>query len=82
MLTNLVVFLCVTGPPASSIVRLREGSIQAEGRVEVRINNQWPWGAVCDENWSLADAEVVCQQLGYSRALRSTQHSYFSPSNG
>ena len=70
----------MTEPPASSIMRLREGSTQAEGRVEVKINDQW--GAVCDENWSLADAEVICRQLGYSRALRSIQHSYFNPSNG
>lgn len=50
----------LTGPP------YREGA----GNVEVYINRHW--GRVCDSGWSYYEAKVVCRQLGYSDAERST----------
>ena len=44
-------------------IRLRNGYIAGEGRVEVCINNAW--GTVCDDGWDNADASVVCRELGY-----------------
>ena len=43
-------------------VRLADGYSEFSGRVEVCIDHQW--GTVQDEQWSLLDAYVVCQQLG------------------
>ena len=45
-------------------VRLVGGVNELQGTVEVCINNVW--GTVCDGSWSITDARVVCQQLGFS----------------
>ena len=53
-------------PNASCIdgaVRLKNGSLSWEGRLEICVNNAW--GTVCDDGWDNADASVVCRQLGY-----------------
>lgn len=46
-------------------VRLVNGTLPNEGRVEVCITSIW--GTVCDETgWGKEDAEVICRQLGYT----------------
>ena len=38
------------------------GASDTEGRVEICLSNEW--GTVCDQMWDVADARIVCRQLG------------------
>ncbi|KAJ8034630.1 hypothetical protein HOLleu_21547 [Holothuria leucospilota] len=48
-------------------VRIAEGYSTSSGRIEVMIDGRW--GGVCTDGWNLADARVVCRQLGYQTTI-------------
>ena len=54
-------------------MRLARGSISSptysSGRLEIYINGEW--GTVCGDSFSFTNANVACQQLGYSGASRN-----------
>ena len=56
------------------------------GRVEVyaRIDgeNIAQWGTVCDDNWDIQDARVVCRQLGYPDAVAAPLFAHYGEGTG
>ena len=58
---------------AEGNIRLRGGSSEKEGRVEVFHRGEW--GTVCDDGWKKQNARVVCFELGFT-SVRKIQQSF------
>ena len=61
-------------------MRLSNGSTPYEGRVEVYYQDQW--GTVCDDGWSIEEANVICRQLGYPSASQAWTDAHFGQGSG
>ena len=56
-------------------MRLAGSSGNFSGRLEVFYNGSW--GTVCDNDWDLNDAHVVCRSMGFGDASEATTGASF-----
>ncbi|XP_038070242.1 neurotrypsin-like isoform X4 [Patiria miniata] len=61
-------------------VRLVGGDNELEGRVEVYIDGVW--GTICDDDWDMREASVVCRQLGFEKAVAAIESAKFGWGSG
>ncbi|GAB0198138.1 scavenger receptor cysteine-rich domain-containing group B protein [Grus japonensis] len=61
-------------------IRLVSGTDTCRGRVEIFYRGNW--GTVCDDDWGLSDASVVCKQVGCGQALDYKSNAYFGYGTG
>lgn len=70
-------------PPDTPRIQLRLGGDKRkhnEGRVEVFYNNEW--GTVCDDDFNIHAAQVVCREMGYLEAVSWSPSSKYGKGKG
>ncbi|KAB0387618.1 hypothetical protein FD755_002574 [Muntiacus reevesi] len=66
---------CLLLPMYTEVRLTKNGSSQCEGQVEMNFSGRWR--ALCASHWSLANANVVCRQLGCGVAVSTPRGPRF-----
>uniref|UniRef100_A0A3Q4MWG8 SRCR domain-containing protein n=1 Tax=Neolamprologus brichardi TaxID=32507 RepID=A0A3Q4MWG8_NEOBR len=71
---------CVSPLAVTSAIRVINGNSSCQGRVEVLYKNVW--GTVCDDDWDMPNAKVVCRQLGCGAPIAAKSNAFFGHGSG
>lgn len=63
-----------------SPLRLMNGTDRCSGRVEILHDGQW--GTVCDDEWDIRDAQVVCRAMDCGTAQTVKSGAFFGQGQG
>jgi len=58
-------------------IRLVGGPTPYEGRVEIRLSETDEWGTICDTDWDMDAAEVVCRMLEFGKPMQAIPDGQF-----
>lgn len=61
-------------------LRLVNGDNECSGCLEIFHNGQW--GTVCDDDWDIRNARVVCREMGCGDALSAKINAFFGEGTG
>lgn len=61
-------------------LKLVNGTDRCSGRVEVLHDGQW--GTVCDDEWDIRDAQVVCRAMDCGTAQTAKSGAFFGQGHG
>jgi len=48
----------------------------------VEVYHSGEWGTVCDDRWDWNDAQVVCNELGYGKAVAPKYNAFYGKGSG
>ena len=68
-------YYCLSaGGCTDGAVRLRNGNMSREGRVEICMGGVW--GVIADVSWGTNAAKVTCRQLGFTNGCEYNNNVY------
>lgn len=74
-LATLVLPMVVARAWKDGDIRLVGGGRRYQGTILLYRKRRW--GAICDAQWGVDDAEVACKQMGFDRAVAAPTESKF-----
>ena len=80
VVVSVIVIITISSVYISVEVRLAGGNTSRQGRVQIAVNGMW--GTICDDNWNLNSATVICHMLGLPQAHAAPGDSGFGPGTG